>query len=333
VTGVRHASGVARARAAPQVSVVIPTLNRWPLLERRALPSALAQANVEFEVVVVDDGSTDETPARLAQLQEPRLRTVRHEQRRGLGQARNSGIAAARGEWLAFLDDDDLWSPRKLRVQLDAANEAGANWVYARAVAVDPVGNVVDADPLPDPDDVATLLLGGNFVPGGGSGVMARANLVRRLGGFDTELRFFEDWDMWLRLAADGPPATCDEVLVARLEHDQNMLFRDRPDVMRDFERLVGKHRVVTRADRLGLAQWEAAEHHRAGRRLSAARRYLTVALGFRSPGNVPPAIGALFGEPGMRAVRRFFALVGRPSHLEEKTHSAEAPPWLEAYR
>jgi hypothetical protein len=122
-------------------------------------------------------------------------------------------------------------------------------------------------------------------------------------------------------------------VLVARLEHGENMLFRDRPDVMRDFERLVGKHRVVTRADRLGLAQWEAAEHHRAGRRLAAARRYLAVALGFRSAGNVPPAIGALFGEPGMRAVRRFFALVGRPSHLEEKAHSAEAPAWLEAYR
>jgi glycosyltransferase involved in cell wall biosynthesis len=323
-----------KSSGTPEVTVVIPTLNRWPLLSRHGLPSARHQEGVDFEVVVVDDGSTDETPRELARLGDPRVRVTRHESRRGLAAARNTGIAAARGEWLAFLDDDDLWSPLKLRTQLDAAASAGASWAYAAAVAVDPSGAVVEADPLPDPGEVASLLLsGGNFVPGGGSDVIARTELVRRVGGFDEELRFFEDWDLWLRLAAEDRPAACEDVLVARLEHAQNMLFRDRPNVMRDFERLLDKHREVTRDDRLGLAQWVAAEHHRAGRRLAAARLYATAALAYKSPGNVPPAIGALFGERGMSTVRGLLSLLGRPSHIEAKPSLGVEPAWLELYR
>jgi glycosyltransferase involved in cell wall biosynthesis len=326
--------GPPEVKGGPEVTVVIPTRNRWPLLARHGLPSALRQERVELEVVVVDDASTDETPAKLACLGDSRVRVTRHESRRGLAAARNSGIGAARGDWLAFLDDDDLWSPLKLRTQLDAAASAGASWVYAAAVAVDLSGIVTEADPLPDPDEVSSLLLsGGNFVPGGGSDVIARSELVRRVGGFDEELRFFEDWDMWLRLAAEDRPVACPEVLVARLEHGQNMLFRDRPNVMRDFERLLGKHREVTRDDRLGLAQWVAAEHHRAGWRLTAARLYLEAAVAYRSSGNVPPAIGALFGEKGMNAVRRIWSVLGRPSHLEPRPSIGDGPAWLELFR
>jgi glycosyltransferase involved in cell wall biosynthesis len=316
-----------------EVSVVIPTLNRWPLLERRALPSALAQEDVEFEVVVVDDGSTDQTPARLAEVADRRLRVVRHESRRGLAAARNTGVAAARSDWVAFLDDDDLWAPRKLRRQLDAAVTQGADWGYVRAIAVDEAGRVVELDPLPSSTEVASLLLRGNFVPGGGSAVMARTDLVQRVGGFDTELRFFEDWDLWLRLAAKGPPAVCADVLVARLEHGGNMLFRDRPDIMSDLERLLGKHVEVTDRRRLGLAQWVAAEHRRAGRRWTAASLYLRAAARYRSPGNLAAAIGALFGDPGIRLARRLLALRGLPTHLDDTREIAPAPAWLESYR
>jgi glycosyltransferase involved in cell wall biosynthesis len=316
-----------------EVSVVIPTLNRWPLLERRALPSALAQEDVEFEVIVVDDGSTDQTPARLAEVADRRVRVVRHEHRQRLAAARNSGIAAARAGWVAFLDDDDVWAPDKLRRQLDAAAAAGADWAYARAIAVDEAGRVVELDPLPEPTEVASLLLHGNFVPGGGSAVMARTELVNRVGGFDTDLRFFEDWDLWLRLAAHGPPAVCAGVLVARLEHGGNMLFRDRPDIMSDFEHLLGKHVEVTDHRRLGLAQWVAAEHHRAGRRWSAASLYLRAAAKYRSPGNLVAAVGALFGDPGIRLARRSLALRGVPTHLDDTREIAPAPAWLESYR
>jgi glycosyltransferase involved in cell wall biosynthesis len=99
---------------APRVSVVLPTYNRADYLEE-ALESVLAQTFADFEVVVVDDGSTDDTPARLARYGE-RIRVIRQENR-GVGAARNRGIEAARGRYVAFIDNDDLWHPRKLEVQ------------------------------------------------------------------------------------------------------------------------------------------------------------------------------------------------------------------------
>ena len=118
------AAGGAAGPAAPQISVVIPTHGRWPLLQR-ALQAALGQQDVEVEVVVVDDGSPDETAARLAQIDDARLRVVHHAVATGVSRARNDGIAAARAPWLAFLDDDDLWAPRKCADQLAAAHAGG----------------------------------------------------------------------------------------------------------------------------------------------------------------------------------------------------------------
>jgi glycosyltransferase involved in cell wall biosynthesis len=319
----------------PEITVVIPTRNRWRLLSTHALPSALAQEDVDLEIVVVDDASEDETPACLADIDDPRLRTVRHEVRQGLPAARNSGAAAARGAWLAFLDDDDLWAPRKLRAQLDAAATVGAEWAYGKGIVVDAEKHVIDLHPFPEPEQLATLLLGGNHVPGGGSNVIVRADMLRRLGGFDEELRYFEDWDLWLRLAQCALPAACPEVVVARVEHGQNMLFRDRANVVADFEQLLAKHRAVTRRDRLSVAEWLAHEHVRAGLHARASMLYLRAALTYRSPGNLVPALGALFGKRGIvGASRLLLALRGR-SHLDEalKTSPPPEPPWLERYR
>src|SRR5213592_4830183 len=110
----------------PEVSVVIPTHSRWDLLSTAALPAALAQEAVVLEIVIVDDGSTDSTAERLAEITDTRVRVIRHERARGVAQARNAGIGAARGTWIALLDDDDLWAPDKLRTQLDTATSEGA---------------------------------------------------------------------------------------------------------------------------------------------------------------------------------------------------------------
>src|SRR5262245_16886500 len=112
----------------PLVSVVIPTRNRASLLER-TLRSVLAQRMGDLEVVVVDDGSTDDTTS-VAGAADVRVAVVRNQTPEGVSAARNRGIAAARGSWIAFCDDDDLWSPEKLTLQLDAAQRAGAHWVY-----------------------------------------------------------------------------------------------------------------------------------------------------------------------------------------------------------
>ena len=106
----------------PAVSVVIPTRDRWPLLAT-TLASALGQDGVALEVVVVDDGSATAAPV-VPPFDDPRVRIARNDRSLGVAGARNRGIEAARGEWIAFLDDDDVWAPAKLRRQLDAATAA-----------------------------------------------------------------------------------------------------------------------------------------------------------------------------------------------------------------
>lgn len=321
--------------AKPEVSVVIATRNRWSMLSKHGLPSALGQVGVELEVVVVDDCSTDETEAQIAKLDDPRVRVIRHSTRRRLAAAHNTGVGAANGEWLAFLDDDDLWSPRKLRIQLDGAARAGADWAYGAAVVVDAEKRVLEADPFPDPEQLPQLLLHGNFVPGGGSNVIARAELVRRVGAFDETLVRFSDWDLWLRLVSAGLPAACPEVVMARVEHGQNMVILDRQHAMESFTRLLSKHRPVTRRDRLCVAEWAAFEHHRAGRRAMASWLYLRAAVQYLSLGNLPPAIGALFGEPGLRRASHLLVALRGSSHIEPEANNGvpTEPPWLRLYQ
>jgi glycosyltransferase involved in cell wall biosynthesis len=179
----------------PTVTVVIPTRDRWQLLSTAALQAALLQEGVDREVIVVDDGSTDGTAEGLRSLADPRLRVIRHERPRGVAQARNAGIAAARGEWVSFLDDDDVWSPRKLRAQLDAAAD-GADFVYSIAAWLDDALSFLYCPIPPEPVGLASRLLRWNVIWGGCSNVMARTALVRRVGSFDERLFQLADWDL-----------------------------------------------------------------------------------------------------------------------------------------
>ena len=284
---------------APEVSVVIPTRNRWPFLAR-TLASALAQQAVALEVVVVDDGSDDQTPERLGAVGDARLRVFRHERRLGVARARNKGIEQARSAWIAFLDDDDIWSPAKLRTQLAALRGERAVFAYASAVHIDEAGNVVALEPAPEPDAlVPRLLTSENPMPAGCSNVVAARDVLNRLGGFDERLFHLADWDLWLRLTAAGAAAACPEVLVAYLKHAGNMLTVPDRDIFGEFAYLSAKHRAAgaargLRFDGVGLSRWVAAGHRRAGRRRDAARAYLRGAVAFRSPGNAVRAVNVM---------------------------------------
>ena len=235
---------------APEVSVVVPTRSRWHLLSTAALPSALEQEDVELEVIVVDDGSGDETPARLAELDDSRLTVVRHESSRGVSVARNAGIEAARGRWVSFLDDDDLWSPRKLREQIDSAETAHAVFAYSAGGGLDASRSFLFAVAPPDPTTVTRELLRWNVIWCGCSNVLARADVVRELGGFDEQLVQLADWDLWIRLALAGPAAATSDILVGYVMHDESMLLTDRREVFPEMDYLVEKHREAARAAR-----------------------------------------------------------------------------------
>jgi glycosyltransferase involved in cell wall biosynthesis len=205
-----------------QVSVVIPTLNRWPLLSR-ALRSALSQEGVDLEVVIVDDGSTDGTTERVRGLGDDRVSVIRHEAAMGVAAARNDGIERARGQWVAFLDDDDLWAPSKLRHQLEAACARHAGWAWTGAIVVDTRLRPFRTMAAAPAADVGNRLLT-NCVIVGPSAVMAQAELLRRVGGFDREFSAMADWDLWIRLSELAPGASCPSLLTAYAEHDTNML-------------------------------------------------------------------------------------------------------------
>jgi glycosyltransferase involved in cell wall biosynthesis len=319
----------------PEVTVVIPTRDRWDLLSTAALPAARGQQDVDLEIVVVDDGSTDATPEGLAALADPRIRVVRHEQSRGVAQARNAGIVAARGEWLAFLDDDDLWSPRKLRMQIDAAGAEEASFAYGGAAAVAEDRSWLYSLPPAAPDVLAVSLLSRNVLWGGCSNVIARADFVRKLRGFDERLFQLADWELWIRFAQSGRAAALRDVVVGCVVHPRSMLLTSENDLFAEFDYVAAKHRAASAAygvrfDRRLFTRWVALGHRRAGRRGRAARIYVMGAVSNRDAGNLPRALAALLGERPLERARR---ALGRAPVDAAPVDSSEEPEWLALYR
>src|SRR5262245_28014344 len=277
----------------PEVSVVIPTRDRWPLLSRMALPAACSQENVELEIVVVDD-SGDLPHPRPAQLDDERVRVLRGSSD-GVAEARNAGIAAARGEWIAFLDDDDTWSPAKLRRQLDAARDAKAGFVYSGVVSVDAAGSIMHEHPIPSPDDLARALLARCVIPAGASNVVARTSLVRQVGGFDRDFHYLADWDLWIRLAQAGKAAVAPGVLVAYLEQLDGMSPDAPKRAFHELKALEMKYRSLR--DQYGVSIDSVAYMHDAAwlqlrrrRHGAAARIYLRSAIANRRLRDLVPA-------------------------------------------
>ena len=276
------------------VSVVIPTCGRVDLL-RCAVGTALSQS-VDIEVIVVDDASVDGTAEWLENQSDPRLRVIRHPTRRGVSAARNSGIRAARGTWVAFLDDDDVWAPDKLESQLSAAHETGCSWVYTGDVHVDERLRLLGGGPPLSPADTLGILSSQNTLPSGGSNVVVQADLLATVGDFDTSLRRTEDWDMWIRLARTGPPAWVRRPQVAYRHHRGNADTDPAPMVS---EPAVLAHRYGIAVDLPAMMRRAAWTCVQDGRRVRAAGYYLrAVARGdIRSLGRAAvamahPAVG-----------------------------------------
>ncbi len=186
----------------PLVSAVIPTYNYGRFVVE-AVESALAQTYTPLEVIVVDDGSTDNTRERLAGYGD-RIRYV-YQPNQGLSAARNTGVREAGGEWVAFLDSDDVWYPRRVELQMAYATRHPA----AGLIAADSFSDSARQWPAFDPENLTAvpitlrqILVRSRFGPGG---VLARRVCFDTVGGFDTTLRSAEDRDMWLRIVARYP--------------------------------------------------------------------------------------------------------------------------------
>jgi len=198
---------------APLVSVIIPTYNRADLVAE-ALASVKAQTYRDFEIVVVDDGGTDGTCEVLSAWRE--IRVLRHPGRRGVSAARNTGINAARGQWLAFLDSDDLWLPDKLARQmfwLEGQPEllicqTDETWVRRGVRVNKPLSHRKMAGRIFLPSLARCMI--------SPSAVILNRRLFEDHGGFDETLPAAEDYDLWLRLTWRYEVGLVDEPLVIK---------------------------------------------------------------------------------------------------------------------
>ena len=183
------------------VSVVIATYNMARYLPE-AVDSVLAQQKWDnLEVVIVDDGSEDDTEDRMVRYSnDPRVRYIRTENR-GQPKAKNRGIAEARGEFIAFCDADDIWQPDKLARQMPEFRDKDVGVVYSEVAYINDQGFSLPKEPSTDRESgwVTSHLVIKNFIPFG-TAVMRRA-CIDRHGGFDENLPMGIDWDLWLRFS------------------------------------------------------------------------------------------------------------------------------------
>jgi glycosyltransferase involved in cell wall biosynthesis len=197
----------------PSVSVIIPTYNRAGML-KEAIDSVLAQNYSDFELIVVDDGSTDETPQILNSYGDKVKRICQRNQ--GVSAARNRGIAAASGGYMAFLDSDDLWLPGKLAIQTDFLRsnpealicQTEEIWIR-NDVRVNPRERHRKYSGMIFERSLALCLVSP-------SAVMVRRSLFDKFGLFDESLPACEDYDMWLRVSCRCPVYLIDTPLIIK---------------------------------------------------------------------------------------------------------------------
>jgi glycosyltransferase involved in cell wall biosynthesis len=186
----------------PQVSVIIPTHNR-PEFLRAAITSVLNQTYQNFEIIVVDDASTDDTAKVVAAFNDARIRFIRHDINKGGSAARNTGIVNSTCDYIAFLDDDDEWLPEKLSKQMEVllSSPPEVGCVYTGYVNVNSSTGKIIGEHIPTKrGDLSKDLLAGNCV-GSASSVLLRQECLKKIGLFDESLPCSQDYDLWVRIA------------------------------------------------------------------------------------------------------------------------------------
>ncbi len=267
--------------AAPAVSIVLPTFNRQEFLPS-AIESVFAQTLTDWELIIADDGSEADTRAYLRGLEDPPRVQVLYLPHTGRPAAvRNAALSKAHGEYVAFLDSDDIWPPMKLTTQIASLRRHPTRrWSYTRFGLVDAAGNPTGSThpgggPAPAGWILEKLLKGETVVAL--SSVVIVRQLLEQLGPFDEQLLMCEDDELYFRLAAESEIDAIDETLTLKRRHGQHFgddvtAWRDRRRV---FEKLLstgggGRFGSVLRRLRAEMAAGLANSQAISGKRLSA---------------------------------------------------------------
>ncbi len=266
-----------------KVTAVIPTYNRCEYVQE-AIDSILAQTFRDYEIIVVDDGSTDGTREALPDRYGERIRYM-WQTNQGESSARNQALTLATGQYIAFLDSDDLWLPDKLTKQvalLEQRPDIGA--AFCQAWIINEHGQRLTASPLgvglaDEQLSLENLCLDNHVV--GPSTSLIRRSVLDRIGGFDVQIRYGEDWDLWLRIAAEHRLVTIPEPLASLRRHQGSQSYYPAPE--KNLRRLNDHLAVLNKA----FATWP--DRLPADLRNAAlARRYAQAALSDIAINNLP---------------------------------------------
>jgi glycosyltransferase involved in cell wall biosynthesis len=230
---------------AAAVSIIMPTFNRLPFL-RVAVESIFNQSFADWELIVADDGSAAETQAYLRTLAaSPRIKVLWLEHSGNPPAARNVALAQAAGEYVAFLDSDDVWMPGKLAAQIELFRSHGdVGWNYTRFTLVDDAGDPSTGTrarrfPAAAGWILDALIVGEAVIAQ--SSVAIRRRLIQRVGGYDATLPVCGDYELWIRLAQQSAVDFIDAPLVHIRRHDQH--YSDDVLALEDLRRMLEKVR------------------------------------------------------------------------------------------
>jgi len=234
----------------PKVSVIIPTCNRSAYL-KRAIESVCAQTYTDFEIIVIDDASTDDTPEVVAQFRDKPIKYIRHAENKGGSAARNTGITHSQSEYIAFLDDDDEWLPNKLDMQvalLDSSSDQ-VGVVYTGNQTIDWETQQVRATIRPTKrGDLSKDLMRYNPV-GPTSSTLIRRKCFELVGMFDESLPSFQDYDVWIRISRKFHFENITLPLLKYYVHNKKIWSN--PDVLyRGIQLMLEKHGTANNAFR-----------------------------------------------------------------------------------
>jgi len=227
----------------PKVSVIIPTYNRADLLPR-AIDSVLNQTFKDFELIIVDDGSTDNTKEIVKEYQkkDERIKYIWQENSGGPAKPKNTGIKNSQGEYIAFLDSDDEWLPEKLEKQLKLLGSSNTlGFVSCNALIIDENNNRKEKYNSPKNKNFVSLLEGNKIWSC--SSVIVKKDIFERLGFFDENLNFGEDWEMWLRIAKRYNFDFVYEPLIKYYLHQNNISsIETNFKKIKNFEQILKRH-------------------------------------------------------------------------------------------
>jgi|SRR5271166_1448421 len=295
----------------PEASIILNIFNGAATL-REALQSALDQTFTDWELIAWDDRSSDDSAAIVASFHDPRIQHFLAPEPMSLGQARDAAMKKAKGEWLAFLDQDDIWQPRKLELQLALADSPAVGMIYGRTLAFYPDGSQRDHDyfhefeRLPEGDVLPELLGRGCFVAM--SSALLRRSAVQEAGSIPEFVRVTPDYFLYLAVCSRYATRAIQEVVCRYRIHAENMTVRYRRETLAETLLLV--------------EEWRS---HLSEAAYVSRRTHISTALALeelRTRGNAARglqrlvrdgSLSYLAGRPFVRLFRRMRRLVVRP--------------------